>query len=173
VSVFVRDATDADLPAVQRIYAHEVRHGVATFEESPPSVAELRSRRDAIVREGLPFLVAELTGEVVGYSYASGYRPRSAYRYTIEDSVYVAERHQRQGVGYGLLAALIERCERGPWRQLVAVIGDSGNPGSIALHERHGFRWAGTLTAVGFKLGQWIDTVLMQRPLGPGNDRLP
>lgn len=173
MTVIVRDATDADLVALHRIYAHQVLHGLATFEESPPTVAELRSRRAAIIRDGLPFLVAELAGEVVGYSYASRYRSRPAYRHTIEDSVYVAERHQRTGVGNGLLATLIERCDGGPWRQLVAVIGDSGNAGSIALHERHGFHRVGTLTAVGFKLGRWVDTVLMQRPLGPGSGSLP
>lgn len=121
---------------------------------------------------GLPYLVAELDTRVVGYCYATTYRSRPAYRNTIEDSVYVADGMQGRGIGMALLAALIARCETGPWRQMVAVIGDSGNAGSIALHERLGFRRMGTLEAVGFKLGRWVDTVLMQRALGAGSSTL-
>jgi L-amino acid N-acyltransferase YncA len=162
----VRESCEQDLPAIAGIYAHHVTSGLASFEEVPPTVSELRTRRAAILDSHLPYLVAELDGEVVGYAYASGYRSRSAYRYTIEDSVYVANRLRGRGVGGALLAALLERCETGPWRQMLAVIGDSGNTASIALHRRYGFELVGTFTAVGFKLGRWVDTVLMQRALG-------
>jgi len=172
-SVLVRDATAADMAAIQAIYAHEVLHGLATFEETPPDVDEMRTRRAAVRAAGLPYLTAELDGRVVGYSYATAYRPRPAYRQTIEDSVYVAEGMQRRGVGRALLGALIARCEQGPWRQMIAVIGNRGNDGSIGLHAAHGFRHVGTLEAVGFKLGRWVDTVLMQRDLGPGSSTLP
>jgi L-amino acid N-acyltransferase YncA len=165
-SFLVREATEADLPAIGRIYAPHVLHGLASFEEVPPSSDELLARWRSAVALGLPWLVAERGGGVVGYSYAARYRLRSAYRYTVEDSVYVEPGAGGQGLGRALLGALIERCEAGPWRQMVAVIGDSGNAASIALHERLGFRPAGTLHAVGFKLGRWVDSVLMQRALG-------
>lgn len=171
--VVVRDAADGDMADVQRIYAHHVLNGLATFEEMPPTVDEMRSRRDAVLAAGLPYLVAEVDGRVVGYAYATSYRPRPAYRHTIEDSVYVSEGLHGRGIGVALLQGLIARAEAGPWRQMLAVIGNSGNAGSIALHRRLGFRPAGTLTSVGFKLGQWVDTVLMQRPLGPGASALP
>ena len=171
--VIVRDAMDADMPAIQAIYAHQVTHGLATFEEVPPTADELRRRRACVLRLGLPYLAAELNGRVVGYCYARAYRPRPAYRNTIEDSVYVAEGMVGCGIGRALLAALISRCERGPWRQMVAVIGDSGNAGSIIIHERLGFRRVGTLRSVGFKLGRWVDTVLMQRPLAAAGDEGP
>ena len=166
--VLVRDAVDADVPAIQAIYADQVLHGLASFEEEAPSIDELLARRQSVLASGLPYLVAELDGRVVGYSYASAYRPRSGYRYTIEDSVYVADGLRGHGVGRALLAELVSRCESGPWRQMVAVIGDSANAGSIALHERLGFQRVGTLDSVGFKLGRFIDTVLMQRPLSMG-----
>jgi phosphinothricin acetyltransferase len=172
-AIAVRDAAAADMPAIREIYAREVLQGLATFEKSPPTVAEMQARRDAIVRGGTPYLVAEIGGRIAGYSYASAYRPRPAYRHTIEDSVYVAEDMQRRGVGRALLAGLIARCEQGPWRQMIAVIGDSENGGSIGLHAGHGFRHAGTLEAVGYKLGRWVDTVVMQRPLGPGSAAPP
>lgn len=167
-NLHVRDAEDADLPAIQAIYAHHVLHGLATFEEVPPSVTELAGRRAAIVDAGLPYLVAEREGRVVGYAYAASYHPRPAYRYTIEDSIYVADGLGGGGIGSALLASLLARCEAGPWRQMLAVIGNSGNAGSIALHRKLGFAPVGTFTEVGFKLGQWVDTVLMQRVLGAG-----
>ena len=170
--VIIRDTADADLPAIQIIYAREVLHGLATFEEVPPTIDDLLARRAGIVKLGLPYLTAELDGEVVGYSYAAPYRPRPAYRYTLEDSVYVAEGMQGNGIGRTLLSALITACETGPWRQMIAVIGDSDNAGSIALHRRLGFRHTGTLDTTGFKLGRWVDTVLMQRALGPGGTTL-
>jgi phosphinothricin acetyltransferase len=172
-AVVVRDATEQDMAAVQAIYAHHVLHGLATFEEVPPGVDELLARRASVLGAGLPYLAAELGGRVVGYSYATSYRPRPAYRYAVEDSVYVAEGLGGRGIGGALLAALIARCEAGPWRQMLAVIGNSGNAGSIALHRRAGFRPVGTLTSVGFKLGRWVDTVLMQRPLGSGDATPP
>jgi len=171
--VVIREATRYDMIAIQGIYAREVRHGLASFEEVPPTTHELAARRDEVRRLGLPYLASALDGRAVGYSYATVYRPRPAYRHTVENSVYVAPGQQGRGIGQALLASLIARCEVGPWRQMVAVIGDSGNAGSIALHERLGFRRVGTLEAVGFKHGRWIDTVLMQRPLGPGGNALP
>jgi phosphinothricin acetyltransferase len=164
--VVVREATDADMEGITRIYAKFVLTGLATFEETPPTVTEMRSRRDAVRKLGLPYLAAYLAGEIVGYTYASTYRPRPAYRFTVENSVYVAEGHHGRGIGSALLAALIRQCEAGPWRQMLAVIGNSGNAGSIALHRRFDFVPVGTLRSVGFKLDQWVDTVLMQRPLG-------
>jgi phosphinothricin acetyltransferase len=161
------------MAAVEKIYAHHVRCGLATFEEVPPSHDELRARRAAVVATGLPYLVAERHGEVVGYAYATAYRSRPAYRYTVEDSVYVLDGLGGQGIGSALLHSLISRCETGPWRQMIALIGDSANAASIALHRRMGFRMAGTLGAVGFKLGRWVDTVLMQRPLGEGAQTVP
>lgn len=169
----IRDATEVDMAEVQRIYAHHVLNGLATFEEVPPTLDEMLGRRAAVLAAGLPYLVADIDGRVAGYSYATAYRPRPAYRNTIEDSVYVWEALRGRRVGAALLRALIERSEAGPWRQMIAVIGNSGNAGSIALHRRMGFEMVGTLRSVGFKLGQWVDTVLMQRPLGPGASTLP
>ncbi|WP_299615271.1 GNAT family N-acetyltransferase [Pelagibius sp.] len=168
--VRVRDARTADMPAIQIIYAREVTQGLASFEEAPPAVGELLARHARILEQGLPYLAAELDGQLVGYGYASAYRPRAAYRYTVEDSVYVAAGAQGRGVGRALLSALVARCEAGPWRQMIAVIGDSANRGSVALHERLGFRRVGTLTSVGFKFGRPVDTVLMQRALDGGSD---
>lgn len=172
-AVEVRDAREADMTFVQEIYAHHVLHGLASFEEKAPDVAEMIRRRDAVLALGLPYLVAEMEGRVVGYSYASTYRPRPAYRHTIEDSVYVRDGLAGHGIGRALLTMLIKRCENGPWRQMLAVIGDSANSGSIGLHASHGFRQIGTLDAVGFKFGRWVDSVLMQRPLGHGNLSTP
>lgn len=169
----IRHATEADMQAVQAIYAHHVLHGLATFEEEPPTAGELNARRESVVAAGLPYLVAEREGRILGYCYATAYRPRPAYRHTIEDSVYVAHGYGGRGIGGALLGALIERCETGPWRQMLAVIGNSGNEGSLALHRRLGFETVGTLRSVGFKLGRWVDTVLMQRPLGQGDRTLP
>jgi L-amino acid N-acyltransferase YncA len=171
--VIVRDASESDIKAVQRIYARHVEHGFATFEETPPSFHALLGRRVSVLAAGLPYLVAERDGEVVGYSYATEYHSRSAYRHTIEDSVYVAEGLGGQGIGSTLLQALICRCEAGPWRQMLAYIGNSANAASIALHRRMGFRMVGMLGSVGFKLGRWVDVVLMQRALGAGDGMTP
>jgi phosphinothricin acetyltransferase len=169
----VRDSADADVAAIQAIYAPHVLHGRASFEEAPPSVDEMRGRRAAVLAAGLPYLVAELGAEVLGYCYATPFRPRPAYRYTVEDSVYIAQGHGGKGIGLALLAELIARCEAGPWRQMLATIGHSGNAGSLALHRKLGFQAVGTLRSVGFKLGEWTDTVLMQRSLGPGDGKAP
>ncbi|MCK0196946.1 N-acetyltransferase family protein [Ancylobacter sp. 6x-1] len=169
----IRDAEPADLPAIAAIYAHHVLHGLASFEEVPPDIDEIAARRAAVLAQGLPYLVAELDGTVAGFCYAGAYRPRPAYRHTVEDSVYVADGLNGRGVGRTLLGTLIARCEEGSWRQMLAVIGDSGNAGSIGLHRSLGFRPAGTLEAVGFKFGRWVDSVLMQRPLGPGRNSPP
>ena len=161
------------MAAVQAIYAHHVLTGLASFEEQPPTLDEMLRRRAGVLDLGLPYLVAEREGRIVGYCYATSYRPRPAYRFTVEDSVYVAEGEGGRGTGSALLGALIAGCEAGPWRQMIAVIGDSGNAGSIALHKRHGFIPAGMLRNVGFKHGRWVDSVLMQRGLGPGATTLP
>lgn len=171
--VLVRDALEADMAAIQAIYTHHVLYGLASFEETPPSVEEMLARRLAVIGLGLPYLAAEQGGRIVGYSYATSYRPRPAYRHTIEDSVYVADGFGGRGIGSALLGALIARCEAGPWRQMLANVGDSANAGSIGLHRRFGFEPVGTLRSTGFKFGRWVDTVLMQRSLGPGDGTLP
>ncbi|CAB3751591.1 L-methionine sulfoximine/L-methionine sulfone acetyltransferase [Paraburkholderia humisilvae] len=168
LSPALRDASDADFPAIQAIYAHHVLTGVASFEETPPSVDDMRSRHATIIALGLPFLVAEFDGQVAGYCYANLYRPRIAYRHTLEDSIYIDDAYRGRGIGRALLQALIARCERGPWRQMIAVVADGGTGGSMSLHRDAGFELVGTLRGVGFKHGRWIDTTLMQRPLGEG-----
>ncbi|MFM0640023.1 GNAT family N-acetyltransferase [Paraburkholderia metrosideri] len=169
----IRDAAEVDLPAIQAIYAHHVLTGVASFEEIPPSVDDLRTRLASVRSHGLPYMVAEIGGEVAGYCYATPYRPRVAYRHTIEDSIYIGDAYRGRGLGRALLQALIERCETGPWRQMVAVIADGGSGGSLSLHTQLGFELTGTLKAVGFKHGRWLDTTLMQRTLGAGDSSLP
>ncbi|MGL5385366.1 MAG: GNAT family N-acetyltransferase [Serratia sp. (in: enterobacteria)] len=170
----VTDASIEDMAAIQQIYAHHVLYGPASFEEAPPTLEEMQQRRNNVLAAGLPWLVAKMEERVVGYCYATTYRPRPAYRYTIEDSVYVAEGMQGHGIGKALLGALITRCEDGPWRQMLAMIGDAaGNVGSLALHRKLGFTSIGTLSGVGFKFGGWLDTHIMQRPLSDGNHSLP
>jgi L-amino acid N-acyltransferase YncA len=171
--VLVRDAAQADFPAIQSIYAHHVLHGLASFEEMSPDLEEMHRRFQDIVGRGLPYLAAEVSGEVLGYGYCAPYRARSAYRYALENSIYVREGCFGRGIGSRLLAELIERCTRLGYRQMVAVIGDSANAASIALHARHGFVRVGTLRSVGYKLGRWVDSVLMQRPLGAGDGAPP
>ncbi len=173
MSVTIRDAAETDMAAILYIYTPHVLHGLATFEETPPSLDEMIARRATVLGLGLPYLVAELNGKVAGYAYATFYRPRAAYRHTIEDSVYVAAGMTGRGIGFTLLETLIARCEAGPYRQMLAMIGNSGNAASIALHSRMGFQPIGTLHAVGFKLGRWVDAVLMQRSLGDGSESLP
>jgi phosphinothricin acetyltransferase len=171
--VQVRPAVAEDLPAVHAIYAHHVLKGLGSFEEEPPSLGEMRRRYDEVVRGGLPYLAAEFGGVIAGYGYCALYRARSAYRYALEDSVYVRQDVQGRGVGTALLAELIRRCEALGYRQLVAVIGDSAHTASIGLHAAHGFLRVGTLRSVGFKFGRWVDSVIMQRPLGPGDGTRP
>ena len=165
----VRDSEDADLPAIAAIYAHHVTHGFGSFEEVPPDVEELAGRRRDILAKGLPYLVAgDGAGDVLGYAYASPYRTRSAYRFAVEDSIYVAPQAARRGIGRLLLQALIQRCTKAGYRQMIAVIGDSGNDGSIGLHQSLGFARTALLPTIGFKRGRWVDCVMMQRPLGAG-----
>ena len=166
-TIVVRAATDADMAAVRDIYAHYVLHSLATFEETPPTLEDMLARRRASVDLGLPYLVAEAAGAVAGFAYATAYRPRPAYRFTIEDSVYVADGQTGRGMGSALLGQLVVCCEQGPWRQMIAVVGDSANSGSVALHRRFGFQLVGTLRSVGFKFGRWVDTPILQRPLRP------
>ena len=167
--VVVRDSTDADLPRIHAIYAWHVQHGTGSFELEPPSPEEMARRRADVLGHGLPWLVAEVDGRVVGYAYANWFRLRPAYRFTVENSIYVDHESRRGGVGRALLGELIGRCEARGLRQMVAVIGDSGNTGSIGLHAACGFRFSGVLRASGWKFDRWLDTVLMQRELGAGD----
>ena len=169
----LRPARAEDLAAIHAIYAHHVLHGLGSFEEEPPSLEELRGRFDEVAARGLPYLVAEFGGAVAGFGYCALYRARSAYRYALEDSVYVRQDVQGRGVGTALLSELIGRCEALGCRQLIAVIGDSGHAASIGLHAAHGFLRVGTLRSVGFKFGRWVDSVIMQRPLGAGDATRP
>ena len=162
----VRAGEEKDFAEIARIYRHYVLNSTATFELDPPRAETMSERAAEISRLGLPYLVAETEGSVVAYAYASAYRPRPAYRFTVEDSVYVDPEYAGQGCGRLLLSALLDSCAKGPWRQMIAVIGDSANVRSVRLHEHLGFRHVGVLHAVGFKFDKWIDTVLMQRMLG-------
>jgi len=175
-SLTIRPAEDGDVPAIQAIYAHHVLHGIASFEEDPPDQAEIARRMADVRARGLPYLVAEDrpgSGAILGYAYAGTYRARPAYRFTLEDSVYVLPGKGGKGIGSALLGELIDRCAALGYRQMIAVIGDSANHGSIRLHARHGFREVGVLQSVGFKHGRWVDSVYMQRPLGAGDGTLP
>lgn len=165
----LRDSRDTDIPAIAAIYGHWVTHGLASFELSPPDAAEMARRRQAVLGAGYPYIVAEgADGRLLGYAYASAYRPRPAYRFAVENSVYVAPDAGRGGVGGKLLDALIARCTEAGFRLMVAVIGDATNAPSIGLHAKAGFRHAGQIPAVGWKHGRWVDSVLMTRPLGEG-----
>ena len=165
MSVIIRAAAASDMDAIAHIYAHHVNHGTATLETEAPDSSEIRRRWTEVTAKGLPWLVADDDGEVVGYAYAGSYRPRLAYRHTVEDSIYV--RADRLGIGVGrlLMPALIEATRACGMHQIIAVIGDSGNQASINLHRRFGFQDAGLLKDVGFKFGRWLDTVFMQRSL--------
>lgn len=169
----IRPATAADLLAITAIYEEAVLHGTATFELDPPDLAEMTRRYDALVGGGFPYLVAVDGDQVQGYAYAGPHRPRIAYRFTVENSIYLAPAAQRRGIGGKLLAALINASESKGFRQMVAVIGDSANAGSVAVHRNAGFKMIGTHPDVGFKFGRWLDTISMQRALGPGGETLP
>jgi phosphinothricin acetyltransferase len=173
LTLLVRDAIPADMEQVQAIYAFYVTRTCASFEETPPTIEEMEKRLAKTRERGLPYLVAESDSEVIGFTYAGPFRFRSAYRYTIEDSIYVAPSVTRRGVGSTLLSALIERCTDLGYRQMIGVIGDSANHGSIGLHRRLGFRQEGVLRGVGLKFGRWVDAVIMHRPLGEANTGLP
>jgi phosphinothricin acetyltransferase len=169
----IRAVGESDLPAITAIYNHAVRFGTATFELVPPDLAEMTRRFGALRDNGFPFLAAELGGAVVGYAYAGPYRSRPAYRFTVEDSIYLVPAAQRRGIGIQLLRRLIAECEARGYRQMIAVIGDSANAGSIGVHARAGFAMIGTHRSVGLKFGRWLDTVMMQLPLGDGSTTIP
>jgi phosphinothricin acetyltransferase len=171
--MIIRPATEQDAQALAAIYGHAVLHGFGTFEEEPPTAADMESRRSAIAGRGLPYLVAEEAGTVLGFAYAGPFRPRAAYRYTLEDSVYVAPDAAGRGVGKALLTAIIAACEALGVRQLIAVVGDSGNSASLALHRSLGFEQTGIGHSVGFKHGRWVDIVQLQKPLNGGDARMP
>jgi L-amino acid N-acyltransferase YncA len=169
----IRSATEADLPSITGIYEHAVRYGTATFELIPPDLAEMTRRFRALMDGGFPYLVAVLDGDVAGYAYAGPYRPRPAYRFTVENSIYLRPAIHRRGVGLKLMQELLRECEPRGYRQMIAVIGDSANAGSIGLHTRCGFKMIGTHPNVGLKFGRWLDTVMMQLALGEGADTVP
>lgn len=172
--MLLRPATLADVPAIADIYDDAVRTGTASFELDPPGVGEMTRRFDALMAGDYPYLVAVDTDEtLLGYAYAGAFRPRIAYRFTVENSIYVAPGAQRRGVGKALLTALVRECEARGFRQMVAVIGDSANAGSIGVHRACGFRDVGIIKGSGLKFGRWLDTVLMQRDLGPGDSTIP
>ena len=172
-SLEIRPAAAADLPSVTEIYEHAVRFGTATFELVPPDLTEMTRRFGVLMDGGFPYLVATLEGRVVGYAYASAYRPRPAYRFTVENSVYLQPAIHRRGIGLRLLQRLITECEARGFRQMIAVIGDSANAGSVGVHSSCGFQMIGTHPNVGFKFGRWLDTVMMQRALGEGAATVP
>ena len=169
----IRPATEADLSFVTKIYAHAVLHGTATFELTPPDLAEMARRYRVLMDGTFPYLVAVLDGIVVGYAYAGAYRPRPAYRFTVENSIYLDPAIHRRGIGMKLMRRLIDDCETRGYRQMIAVIGDSANAGSIGMHRACGFQMIGTHPNVGLKFGRWLDTVMMQRDLGEGASTVP
>ena len=169
----IRPAEKADLAAITGIYEEAVRNGTATFELDPPDLAEMTQRYHAVVDGGFPYFIAQLDGRVVGYAYAAAYRPRPAYRFTVENSIYLDPAVHRRGIGLKLLQRLIVESERRGYRQMIAVIGDSANAGSIGVHARCGFELIGTHPNVGFKFGRWLDTVHMQLALGEAGATLP
>lgn len=171
--LLIRPSRESDIPAITAIYAHAVRHGTASFELDPPDEAEMARRREALLSSGFPYFVAEQDGTLAGYAYAGSYRPRPAYRFTVEDSIYVAPDMQGQRVGKALLTQLLTECESRGFRQMIAVIGDSASQGSIRLHASLGFTPAGQIAHVGYKHGRWLDQVLMQRALGDGSATAP
>jgi len=169
----IRPATAADIPAITRIYCHAVRHGTASFELEPPDEPEMAQRQRALLEGGYPYLVADIDGAVAGYAYAGPYRSRPAYRYTVENSIYIAPEAHRRGLGRALLDRLIAECEARNYRLMIAVIGDSAQTPSIELHREAGFKMVGAFEAVGYKFDRWLDSVLMQRPLGKGSSAPP
>lgn len=168
----IRPSRDADLPAITAIYAHHVLHSTGTFETEPPTATEMKSRRADVLDKGLPYLVVEQDSEVAGFAYGNWFKPRPAYRYSVEDSIYLAPRAQGQGLGRALLAALLTHCEAAGIRKVMAIIGDSANAGSVGVHLALGFEEVGKIDACGWKFGAWRDIVIMQKTLGAG-DTLP
>lgn len=170
---FIRTAAPADLPAITAIYAEAVREGTATFELIPPDLAEMTRRFETLIAGGFPYIVADNGNGIDGYAYAGPYRPRPAYRFTVENSIYLPPSSQRRGIGFALLQALLAASESRGYRQMIAVIGDSANAGSIGVHRKAGFEMIGTHPNVGLKFGRWLDTVMMQRALGAGASTIP
>jgi L-amino acid N-acyltransferase YncA len=171
--LIIRPSTDADLPGITAIYAHHVLHGTGTFETDPPSTADMATRRADVLAKGLPYLVAEQNGQVLGFAYCNWFKPRPAYRFSAEDSIYVAHDQAGRGLGRALLAELCTQAQRAGLRKLIAVIGDSGNLGSIGVHAAAGFTPVGVLKDCGWKFGRWLDVVLMEKPLGLGSGAAP
>ncbi|MBS77079.1 GNAT family N-acetyltransferase [Variovorax sp.] len=169
----IRPSREDDIPAIAAIYAHHVLHGTGTFETEPPSPTEMAARRADVLGKGLPYLVAERDGELLGFAYCNWFKPRPAYRYSAEDSIYLAEAARGQGLGARLLAALSEAAEAAGVRKLIAVIGDSANAGSIGVHRGQGFTQVGVLKDCGWKFGQWRDVVLMEKSIGAGSSTHP
>jgi L-amino acid N-acyltransferase YncA len=165
----IRACRDSDLSEITAIYAWHVQNGTGTFETDPPSIGEMTDRRADVLSKGLPYLVAEAGDRVLGYAYCTWFKPRPAYRFSAEDSVYIAPNFKGQGIGRALLSELAEKAEQAGIRKLIAVIGDSNNLASVGLHRAAGFSHAGTLTSCGWKFGQWLDVVLMEKALGFGN----
>ena len=173
--MIIRAATPDDMPAITHIYAHAVNNFAATYETDPPSQVEMTRRYDAMVKRGLPYNVADDgTGRVFGFAYANLFKERLAYRFMLEDSIYIAPDAQKMGVGSALLSSLIETCTRDGYRQMLAVIGDADrSAGSIAIHTKMGFKECGRFTGSGYKFGRWLDTLIMQKQLGDGKGTLP
>ena len=169
----IRQSSLQDVPSIARIYAHHVAHGTGSFETEAPDVAEMTRRRDEVLARQLPYLVAEHDGQVVGFAYANWFKPRPAYRFSAEDSIYVDDSMRGQGVGKLLLQALIAQCEAAGVRKLIAVIGDSANQGSVGVHQAAGFRHVGTMESVGWKFDRWLDIVMMERALGDSDTTPP
>jgi L-amino acid N-acyltransferase YncA len=171
--VIIRPVEDRDMDTITTIYDHHVRHGTASWELEPPDRAELVRRRDGVLALGMPYIVAESVGQVVGYAYAGPYRPRPAYRFTVENSIYIDAGRTGQGLARPLLERLIDDCTAAGMRQMIAIIGDSDNYASIRFHEKMGFRKVGQIDRIGWKFGRWLDSVVMQRALGEGGDTPP
>jgi len=171
--LLIRPSLDQDIPQITAIYAHHVLHGTGTFETDPPSVADMTTRRADVLAKGLPYLVAEQDGQVVGFAYGNWFKPRPAYRYSVEDSIYLAPDLHRQGLGRALLAELLACFEAVGIRKVMAIIGDSANAGSVGVHRALGFTQVGVVESCGWKLGAWRDIVIMQKTLGAGDTQPP
>ncbi len=169
----IRPSTEQDLPAITRIYGHHVLHGTGTFETTPPTESEMATRRADVLAKGLPWLVVEQDGQVLGYAYGNWFKPRPAYRFSVEDSIYMAPEAAGKGLGRALLAELLAQLERGGTRKVMAVIGDSSNAGSVGVHRALGFTPVGTVASCGWKFDRWLDIVIMEKTLGAGNSTRP
>ena len=169
----IRPSREEDIPAIAAIYAHHVLHGTGTFETEPPSVSDMTARRADVLSKGLPYLVAEQDGKIAGFAYGNWFKPRPAYRYSVEDSIYMAPDLQRKGLGRALLTELLARCEAAGVRKVMAIIGDSANAGSVGVHRVLGFTQVGIIESCGWKFGAWRDIVIMQKTLGWGDTQPP